>query len=142
MNFKQKLAYMALGSLLTLLGFILATVVGEVTAQNMKPSAEFDELKCRSLQIVDALGKPVAVLEKKELFGGTYAVLQILNDSGVTVYKLGYNPNGGSSNVYHGTGETAITLGISDELSKEGYVQVTGKDGKGFCLLLDVQVLG
>lgn len=77
MQFKQKLAYMALGSLFTLAGYLLASMVGDVTAQNKAFEAliekikdaqaqdefnknlkvtEFEAIRCRSLELVDRNG--------------------------------------------------------------------------------------
>ena len=56
MHFKQNLAYMALGGLCTLSGFLLASIIGDVGAQEQNTSVE-DEIVCHRLQIVDSEGR-------------------------------------------------------------------------------------
>ena len=69
MDFKPRLAYMALGGLLTLSGFLLASVIGDVGAQNQNTSVD-DEIVCRRLKIVDSEGR---IDKFKKKFGGAYA---------------------------------------------------------------------
>ena len=91
MHLKQKLTFMAFGSILTLAGYLLATLVGDVTAldefkQEKQPSpvafdeipaqsekdktTVFDKIVCRELQIVDADGRRVVHID--EVLGGGY----------------------------------------------------------------------
>jgi hypothetical protein len=91
MQLKQKLVYMAVGSLFTLLGFMLASIVGDVTAQTKKASVEFDTVTCQSLRIVDASGQiraqidatseggRVGIFNKK---GKVSAQMSVLNNMG------------------------------------------------------------
>ena len=55
MNLKQKLIYMALGGTFTLLGYTLATLTTNVTAQtdDLVSEATFDKITCKSLLITD-----------------------------------------------------------------------------------------
>ncbi len=63
MKFKQKFAYMALGGLLAFMGQLLPNMLNDhATAQNEKESAEFDEVKRSRLEVVDATGRTLAVL--------------------------------------------------------------------------------
>jgi hypothetical protein len=82
MNFKQKLAYMALGCIFTVAGYILANLGGNGFAPEgegnqkdggmkfappkpyTKPKV-IDEIVCRKLKLVDSEGKTVALLEKR-----------------------------------------------------------------------------
>lgn len=84
MGFKQKLVYMALGSLFTLAGYVLASMVGNVTAQDKKASVEFDEVTCRSLKVVDSQNKVRMVLEPTE----SGRVMAVFNEAGDLVYTL------------------------------------------------------
>ena len=106
MYFKQKLAYMALGCLFTIIGYILASLSGNpVDAQGDKSSPTvIDEIVCRSLRVVNADGK--------------------------TIVSIDTDSNGGYMHIRHASGEEAITMAIADKL-KEGFVQVWGKDQKG-----------
>jgi hypothetical protein len=62
MNFKQKLVYMALGCLFTLIGYTLATLNNNTTAQT---DETIDEIVCRKLRVVDSQDKTVLVIERK-----------------------------------------------------------------------------
>ena len=108
MHFKQKLAYMALGCLFTIIGYILASLSGNpVDAQSQGNKSEptvIDEIVCRSLRVVNADGK--------------------------TIVSIDTDSNGGYMDIRHASGEKAITIGIGDK-SKEGLVAVWGKDQKG-----------
>jgi hypothetical protein len=110
MHFKQKLAYMALGCLFTIIGYTLASLSGNpVNAQGDKSSPTvIDEIVCRSLRVVNADGK--------------------------TIVSIDTDSNGGYMHIRHASGEEAITMAIADKL-KEGFVQVWGKDQKGFIQL-------
>ena len=48
---KQKLIYMGVGSLLTLAGFLLASIVQDVAAQEKLKDGKFDTLTCRNLYV-------------------------------------------------------------------------------------------
>ena len=65
MYFKQKLAYMALGCLFTIIGYILASLSGNpVDAQGDKSSPTvIDEIVCRSLRVVNADGKTIVSID-------------------------------------------------------------------------------
>lgn len=87
MHFKQKLVYMALGSLFTLAGYVLASIIGDVTAQTQKASVEFDEVTCRSLKVVDSQNRVRVVLEPTE----SGRVMDLFNKDGDSVYSVGDN---------------------------------------------------
>ena len=74
MHLKQKLTFMAFGSILTLAGYLLATPTRDVTAQSETDKATvFDEIVCRKLNIVDENGKTHIVIGA-DLFGGQISV--------------------------------------------------------------------
>ena len=130
MQFKQKLAYMALGGLLVFMGMLLPALMNRsAVAQNNKRVASFDEITCKRLNIVDDYGRTYAVLEKNG-----YDAIRILNSSGTPVCSLGGDGNGGYLNIDHHTGRNAVTIAI-DNSDKEGLVKVRGKDGKSFSQL-------
>jgi hypothetical protein len=69
MNLKQKLIYMALGCLFTLIGYTLATLNTNVTADEVNKFAHYnaggkivDEIICHKLKVVDARGNTVLLL--------------------------------------------------------------------------------
>ena len=96
MNFKQKLAYMAIGCVFTLAGYFLATLVaGGVNPQNASAQAGdkqiIDEIVCRKLKVVNAAGESVAVLGVSDGDG----VLTINSKSGKAVAGLGVEDDAG-----------------------------------------------
>ena len=55
MHFRQKLTFMALGSILTIAGYLLATLTSDVTAQSETDKSEplfVNEIVCRKLRVV------------------------------------------------------------------------------------------
>ncbi|RKU22967.1 hypothetical protein C6499_19220 [Candidatus Poribacteria bacterium] len=57
MHFRQKLTFMAFGSILTLAGYLLATLADDLTAQPETDNPTvFDKIVCRQLEVVDSLG--------------------------------------------------------------------------------------
>ena len=90
MNFKQKLAYMAIGCLFTLAGYFLATLgTGGFNPQNASAQDNtkqvIDEIVCRKLKIVNDQGNTVVSLEPV-VNGGS---LSIYNDAGKDVVSAG-----------------------------------------------------
>lgn len=137
MNFKEKLAYTALGGILVILGMILAPFLSDIgVAQNQMPIVddmsimEFDEIKCRRLSIVDNKGKTHAVLQKSfERVSDTADVIQIYNDDRRIVYSVGFDPQGnGVWRVNNRYGKRVIITGVEQE-SGNGFLDVKGTNG-------------
>lgn len=64
MNHKQKLGYMALGAVILALGIIIGQVITpDIEAQS---NGVFDEISCRSLQVVDENGNTAIKLDTDE----------------------------------------------------------------------------
>ncbi|RKU22990.1 hypothetical protein C6499_19335 [Candidatus Poribacteria bacterium] len=144
MHFRQKLFFMAFGSILTLAGYLLATLAGDVTAQpETDKTTFFDAIVCRDLQIVDPSGHPVARIHEFQgdggiiihdknrgmitLYGGK---ILTTNGDGKTVFSAGNDNNAGEIEVNHANGERAITMGTAGE-TKEGFMTINRKDGDG-----------
>ena len=147
MNFRQKLIFMALGSTLTLAGYLLATLVGDVTAQTEVETV--DQIVCRELKVVDANGKTrfsigtdsdgnsrlfilnatgeVAVLIATGIGGAGFMSCAHHSKNGVLITA---GENGGAISVNHASGEMAIMMGIGDT-DKEGVISVKSKDQDG-----------
>ena len=95
MHFKQKLTYMALGGLLVLAGYILASLANDSVAQSGTEDVTFGEITCRGLTVVDGEGKRGVRLWINEYGGrvktfgkdGGSATLQISWDGGVIAVK-------------------------------------------------------
>ncbi len=129
MQFKQKLAYIALGGLLVFMGQLLPGLIagGSATAQDEKVSGEFDQVTCRSLKIVDNQGKTYALLEKQGS-GWTSNVIQVFNHSGKTVCNITETPSGGYISVHSSNTSASASMGI-DQSNGDGRVRVTNRDG-------------
>lgn len=147
MNFKQKLTYMALGCLFTLIGYTLATLNTNVTAQS-EPTV-VDEIVCRKLRVVDSEDRTVLALESSvhggiftiynplgpkvvEIYPKTYAgdAFTVYSADGNRILEIGRDSNGGYIGVNHRSGQRAATMAIDDK-HKEGFIGVEAKDGKG-----------
>ncbi|MCZ6677585.1 MAG: hypothetical protein O7E52_10070 [Candidatus Poribacteria bacterium] len=128
MTFKERLAYITLGGLLVFMGQLLPNLLaGHAAAQDGPASAEFDEVTCRRLKIIDDQGKTVALLEK-EVSGGTYRVIQVLNTAQNMIGEIGGNPNGGYIAVHSSSSRASASLEIGAG-KKDGRVSVTNRDG-------------
>ena len=131
MYFKQKLAYMALGCLFTIIGYILASLSGNpVDAQSQRDKSDptvidVDRVVCRELRVVNDDGETVVVIT--DTLGGLIGVKHP-NYTSAGVLISAY-PNGGSVTVNHASGKKAVEMAI-DIKSKEGFVQVGTKDQK------------
>ena len=126
MQFKQKLAYIALGGLLVFMGQLLSIISNNAKAQDEKVSAEFDEIKCRSLKIVDKEGKVYAELEKREGEVET-TVIKVFNDKGKVVGQLGSDTKGGVMSISHSDGTERILIkAVGTRKSKGGLISVYG----------------
>ena len=95
MNFKQKIAYMAIGCLFTLAGYFLATLgVGGFTPHNASAQADdeqvIDKILCKALMIVDDNDEIVAAFGNMGVFG---RALVIRNSAGKFVVALGVDEN-------------------------------------------------
>jgi hypothetical protein len=64
MHFRQKLIFTALGSALTLAGYLLATIVSDVTAQDNKTES-LGDIVCDSITVRD--GGPIKILDKDDI---------------------------------------------------------------------------
>lgn len=153
METKQKLAYIALGGALVIIGQLLPNIlVSRVVAQGKATSVEFDTVTCRSLKVVDKTGKVRAQLEviKRPSVAPVDDVIQVFNQSGVSVYRAGVASNGGNIIVYGNDNEAlaGMSIGISGgmvaiandkgllvammstSIDNDGKVSVYGNDGK------------
>lgn len=122
MNFKQKLVYMALGCLFTLIGYTLATLTTTTTAQT---DEIVDEIVCRKLKVVDSENRTVAVIEES----GT-EIISIYNPKGKLTVQLGANKREGFIAINHESGKRAVAMG-ADNLYEDGFIQMNNKNGTG-----------
>lgn len=119
----SKVAYMGLGALIALLGFILGGIDNSIKAQS---DTAVDKIAVRELHIVDGFGNTVAVLGKQHL-PNTTVIFRVYNTAGTAVLHLGHDSVGGVINVYGKEGKSAAGLGIDLD---GGNLGVSGKKGK------------
>ena len=90
MQLKQKLTFMAFGSILTLAGYLLATLTGDGTAQSETDKATvFDEIVCRKLKIVNADGKTALTLNTDDMGNGKVSINHPTGKTGIEISTLG-----------------------------------------------------
>ena len=126
MHFRQKLAFMALGSILTIAGYLLATLTSDVTAQPKTDKSEpliVDEIVCRKLRVVDENDKTRVLIGAHSLPGGFMTVYNANGKKAVSI--LGFM--GGSITVKRADGKTAVSIGV---VSDHGYMAVKRPDGE------------
>ena len=125
MNFKQKLAYMALGCLFTIIGYILASLGGDtdVQAQGDKSAPTVvDEIVCRKLKVVNGNGQPLVVINT-DYIGG---LISIKGADGTSSVLIGTLPKGGFMRVVGADGENAVK--IATDSINGGYIYVNNAD--------------
>lgn len=106
MNFKQKLAYMAIGCVFTLAGYFLATL--GAGGYNLQTAFGQDNTK----QVIDEI---------------TCRKLKIVNDRGNTVVSLEPGINGGSLDIYNDAGRSIVDMGAL--FDGNGRLLISAKDG-------------
>ena len=121
MYFKQKLAYMALGCLFTIIGYTLASLSGNpVNAQSQRDKSEptiIDEIVCRQLQVVNADGE--TVVEIKDALGGFIGVKR---PNGKAAVLIGAAFDGGSIDLFNKGGKRIVQAGVHN---KDGGLIIT-----------------
>lgn len=128
MNFKLKwvcmFGGMFFGCVFTLMGFIFATAVEDVTAQNLdKESVKFDTVECRRLNVVDDSGKAWVQL----WFDDDGGVVAAIGKDGVSFSGLFITDDGGFVRAGGKDGVSSSTLGTSGQ---GGFVSAKAKDGR------------
>ena len=125
MNFKQKLAYMALGCLFTIIGYIIASLGGDVNVQVQGDKSDptvVDEIVCRSLTVVNADGKTAVSIHPLG-YGGEIVVR---GDDGNMAVLIGTVTDYGYIDVFHPNGGQAVVISSVAGAS----MQVFSADGK------------
>lgn len=118
MNFKQKIAYMAIGCLFTLAGYFLASFgSGGLTAMDASAQADDEQVieeivLCKQLLIINAEGKPVAALGETPKGGGA---LTIYNKAGKMVAKLDSSNEHGLISISDKKSRPVGTIGVNKD---------------------------
>ena len=123
MHFRQKLTFMAFGSILTLAGYLLATIASDVTAQPEKNNATFDTITCSALEVVNEQGIPVARIAQGAN-GGLVAVKYDSGQSAVTIDAITGRPY---IQAFYPNGKRAVMIGT---YPTHGYMTFSDNDGQ------------
>ena len=143
MHFRQKLTFMALGSILTVAGYLLATLTSDVTAQPETDKSEpliVDEIVCRKLRGVDQNDKTGVVIGAGYMVvyhaDGKRAVsisafkgglMVVHNTDGKSVVDIGVFRDGGSMRVNRADGKNVVSI---NEILNGGCMDVKRADGE------------
>ena len=143
MHFRQKLTFMAFGSILTIAGYLLATLTSDVTAQPETDKSEpliVDEIVCRKLRVVDQNDKTGVVIGAGYMVvyhaDGKRAVsisafkgglMVVHNTDGKSVVDIGVFRDGGSMRVNRADGKNVVSI---NEILNGGCMDVKRADGE------------
>ncbi len=129
MNCKQKLVYMLIGSLFTLAGYFLATVINTQTpnAHAQEKNNVFDKIVCKELEVVNDTGKKL--LRMGETFAGGGFIL-VYNKEEMAIAGMDSIDNGGGTIVV-GTKEGKVTVAMraTTPIGGGGDIEVNNFDG-------------
>ncbi len=125
MNFKQKLGYMCIGCLFTIAGYMLASLGGGAThAQNSEQV--INEIVCRKLKVVDALGRTVVNTDQLgmtfyDIHGKRIASIDPLfrnmyfyNAEGKKAVRIWTDEDGGEIGVFNAAGELVALIAATE----------------------------
>ena len=127
MNFKQKLGYMFIGCLFTIVGYILASLGGGDTTHAQKDEQVLDEIVCRKLKIVNAAGKEVALIGATKDGG----IMNVSNAAGKEVMSIGADKEGGGIAVRNAAGKGVITIVATEDGGGIAVRNTAGKEVAG-----------
>ena len=108
MHFRQKLTFMALGSILTIAGYLLATLTSDVTAQPETDKSEpliVNEIVCRKLRVVNENDKTRVAIG--EAYGG---FMNVYSHEDKSVLEIATLLGGGWMNVKDKSGRRALLI--------------------------------
>ena len=136
MHFKQKLTYTALGCLFTIIGYILASLGGNVDVQAQGDKSDpviFDrilahEITCRRLAVLNSEGKTVVAIRDS-------GAILIQHPNGEAAVFINAGSYGGNISIHYANGKrNAVFMGIDDS-GKEGVIQILTENQKGMIQL-------
>ncbi len=129
MNCKQKLIYMLIGSLFTLIGYFLATLINTQppNAHAQEKNNVFDEIVCKKLVVVNDTGKKLLRMGEAPVGGG---FILVYNKKEMAVVGMDSAEDEGGAIVV-GTKEGKITVAMRSKtfLGGGGEIEVNNFDG-------------
>ena len=119
----EKLMYMGLGALIAFGSYLFGTLHNDnVDAQLAPTNVEYDEIRCRSLKVVDVDGN-ILINLGGDLLGNS--MVQVYSKNGAAV--LGVDENGGFMAIFNKTRENVLQTCVNDK--GEGFIFTTDKVG-------------
>ena len=109
MHFTQKMMYMGFGCLLTLAGYILASMNNDSVAQFGAEGVTFGEIACRKLTVVDGEGK-----KGVELYTNEHGGLVVAEGKDGGSAQLYTNEHGGLMAIYNKGDKTVLQASVGD----------------------------
>ena len=140
MHFRQKLTFMALGSILTIAGYLLATLTSDVTAQPETDKSEpliVDEIVCQQLSVVDENNKTCVVIAAV-LNSGFMFINRADGEIGVSITSNDAD-NGGLVTVFGKSMKGAAQLTANEY---GGMLNITGKTDNKSRVLISINERG
>ena len=154
MNFKQKLGYMVIGCLFTILGFLIATLANNLpqdTYAQENGKEVIDEIVCKKIKVINRFGRTMVEIKGSD-YGGGRITLHNGHGEAITLiqpamYKVYGRPGMPDRNTEEGEellsitptriaisgfrwdGKPAVSLGAT-LVEGVGYINVYGEKGK------------
>ncbi|MDE0314739.1 MAG: hypothetical protein OXM61_07555 [Candidatus Poribacteria bacterium] len=146
MKFKQKVGYMLIGCLFTIVGYILASFGGITTNAQDEETSTFDRIVCNELLVVQKAGPPAAYIGSAktggliEVYNRTGRVVSthisapddhgriIMRDKAGKIYVSILNPEDGGISVHNKSEVPVASISASEDV---GSIGINNKLGKG-----------
>ena len=124
-NVLRKIAYMVIGSLLTIIGYHFGNIENNTAdAQEKTDNPIVDEIRCRHLLIVNEDGERVVSITTGDTAGG----IGIYNNEGTEVVSITTGDTGGGIGIYNNEGTEVVGLAAASHGS--GGIELHNKDKK------------
>ncbi len=127
-NVSTKIAYMVIGSLLTIIGYHFGNIANNPAEAQEKADAPIvDEIRCRRLVVVNEDGETVTKIVPTLDGDGTIA---INNKDGEVLVNIAptVETSDGSIQTYNKDGKVLVTIGTTE--TSDGFIRTYNKDGE------------
>ena len=121
---RQKLIYMVVGSLFTIIGYLLATLTVDLNAQDEEKIQHFEAITCRAFGVLDEEGKIVIGLVADELGGKLF----VSDKNQKRSVNLGINKASGHIGITNNDEKPVVVIGAVP--SGKGIIWTTEESGQ------------
>ncbi len=130
MNRKEKIGYMFIGCLFTIVGYILASPGGMTTNAQDEKKISVDQIVCKDLLVVGKQGKIGVSIGTHENGSG---IIEVYNESRKTAAQIHVDPeDGGLIMVYDNAGKASARIRASED---GGGIEVYNKAEKTVAII-------